>query len=71
MTKHVLKIEARRECYSIDQIYSTMTVGELISYLEQLDEEMPVYFSHDNGYTFGSVNETDFLDEVINEEEEG
>ena len=40
--KQVLYIDAERTGYSIDQIHSTMTAGELISYLEQFDEDTPV-----------------------------
>lgn len=66
MTK--LMIEAEREGYSTDQIRHTMTVGELIAYLEQFDEDEPVYLSHDRGYTYGGITE-DRFDEVEEEEE--
>lgn len=45
----VLMYETFREGYGIDQIRETMTVGELISFLEQFDEDKPVYLSFDNG----------------------
>ena len=41
-----------REGYGIDQIRRTMTVGELINFLAQYDEDTPVYLSFDNGYTY-------------------
>ena len=44
-----------REGYGIDQIRKTMTVGELISFLENYDVETPVYLSFDNGYTYGEI----------------
>jgi hypothetical protein len=66
MTK--LIIAAEREGYSTDQIRRTMTVGELIAFLEQFDEDEPVYLSHDGGYTYGGITENRF--EEIEDEEE-
>lgn len=40
----------------------TMTVGELINYLEQFDEDMPIYTGHDSQYTFGAITEDHFED---------
>lgn len=59
---YYLMIEGRREGYGPDQLHRTMTVGELIAYLEQFDEETPVILSNDNGYTYGSITETSFED---------
>ena len=56
----MLFIEGRREGYSTEQIRRTMTVGELIEYLEQFDEGTEVYLSNDNGYTYGSITESSF-----------
>lgn len=53
-------IEAKREGYGTDQVYRTMTVGELIAYLEQFNEDAKVYLSHDNGYTYGGITEECF-----------
>ena len=58
--KEVLMYETFREGYGIDQIRKTMTVGELISFLEQFDEDEPVYLSFDNGYTYGGITERRF-----------
>lgn len=55
-----LFIEGRRNGYDTEQCGRTMTVGELIEYLEQFDEESPVYLNNDNGYTFGSIAESSF-----------
>lgn len=63
-----LMIAAEREGYSTDQIRNTMTVGELIAYLEQFDEDEPVYLSHDRGYTYGGITE-DRFEEIEDEEE--
>ena len=60
--------ETFREGYGLDQIRRTMTVGELISFLSDFEEDTPVYLSFDNGYTYGGVTEDRFRDD---EEEEG
>lgn len=52
-----------REGYGIDQIHRTMTVGELISFLSDYDEDTPVYLSFDNGYTYGGITEGRFEDD--------
>ena len=71
MEKQVLFLNARREGYGIDQIRKTMTVGELISYLqENYEEDIPIYLSHDNGYTYGGITEDRFFDEWQGNEEE-
>ena len=62
-------IEGRKNGYSPDQCGSTMTVGELIAYLEQFEEETPVYLNNDNGYTFGSITESSFGENYDDEEE--
>ena len=54
--KRVLYISANREGYGIDQIRHTMTVRDLIDYLEQFDEEAQVYLKHDGGYTYGGIS---------------
>ena len=40
-----------REGYGIDQVRKTMTVGDLIEFLEEYDEDTPVYLGFDSGYT--------------------
>lgn len=49
----------RRSGYMPEQCYSTITVGELIETLEQYDEDLPVYFRNDDGYTYGEIEERD------------
>lgn len=68
--KQVLYIDAHREGYGIDQIRETMTVGELIGYLEQFDEDTPIYLRHDRGYTYGGINWNSFEDAEVGEEGE-
>ena len=68
--KSFLSISARREGYAVDQISNTMTVGELIRLLEDYDEDMEVYISNDNGYTYGGIIEGRINMEYAEEEEE-
>ena len=63
-----LFIEGRRTAYSADQIKNTMTVGDLIRFLEQYDEDTKVYLSNDNGYTYGSITGDSFEEEDRSEE---
>lgn len=56
-------LNAEREGYAPDQIHRTMTVGELIEFLENFDEDSEVYLSHDSGYTYGGITENCFVDE--------
>ena len=65
----VLFIEGNRNGYTPEQCGTTMTVGELIRYLEQFDEDTPVYLRNDNGYTYGSISPQDFSDGEVAEEE--
>lgn len=67
----VLYIEGRRNGYGPDQCGRTMTVAELIDYLSQFDEELPVYLSNDQGYTYGNIDEGSFEeDEYIDPDSE-
>ena len=51
-------IKAHREGYTIEQVGKTMSVGELIDYLEEnCDRNSPIYISNDNGYTYGAIIE--------------
>ena len=65
-----LFIEGRRNGYTPDQCGRTMSVGDLIEYLSQFDEDMPVYLNNDNGYTFGSIDERSFEEEELEEDED-
>ena len=59
-----------REGYGTDQVRKTMTVGELIAFLEDYDENTPIYLSFDNGYTYGGITEARF-EEDYGEDGEG
>ena len=54
----VLLIEAEREGYSLQQGGRTMTVGELMEFLQDYNEDTPIYISNDNGYTYGVLRES-------------
>ena len=55
--RNAVVFEASRDGYSIDQIADkAMTVGELIDILSDYDEETLFVLSHDNGYTYGSLD---------------
>lgn len=58
-----------REGYGIDQISRTMTVGDLISFLKDYDEDTPIYLSFDNGYTYGGITEARFEENYDDEED--
>ena len=53
--KEILFIEGRRNGYGPDQCGKTMTVAELIEFLEEFDEDTPIYLRNDGGYTYGNI----------------
>ncbi|GIZ15521.1 hypothetical protein [Capnocytophaga catalasegens] len=61
-----IEITPHKNGYSPEQCGKTLSVAELIEILQQYDKESLVYFNNDNGYTFGSINESD-IEEVENE----
>ena len=65
-----LTIEATRVGYSLHQVGSTMTVRELIDFLEQYKDETKVYISNDGGYTYGAIKESLINEEEIDDDEE-
>ena len=69
MSNRVVYIEGRRNGYGPDQCGKTMTVRELIDFLEMFDEEAKVYLKNDNGYTYGSVTESSFEEDSTEDEE--
>ena len=53
----VLKIFGNRREYSMaDAAKQSMTVSELIDYLNNFDGDTKVVISNDGGYTYGYVN---------------
>lgn len=64
-------IDGRRDGYSPDQCGKTMTVGELIAYLEDFDEDAKVYLKNDNGYAYGRITKNSFdEDDSYDDEDE-
>ena len=59
----MLFLEGGRDGYSPEQCGRTMTVGELIAFLQDFDEEEEVYLRNDSGYTFGRITEECFEEE--------
>lgn len=50
-----LIIVTNRDSYSTNDIYDTMTVGDLKTFLEYLEDDTPIYLSFDGGYTYGAI----------------
>jgi len=40
----------------------------MIEWLEQYDDDMPIYLRHDKGYTYGGITERDFEEANFDEE---
>ena len=57
--ENVIYLNTKRSSYSPDQCKNTMTAGELINLLGEFDEDTPIYFKNDNGYTYGSITRFD------------
>ena len=73
--REALVIETRREDYSVRQCSEnrcTITWGELKALCEDLciDDDTPIYTSHDEGYTFGSVHMSDFQTQTLDSDDE-
>lgn len=66
----VLFINGNRDGYSPEQCDRTMTVGELIEFLSDFNDDTLVMMKNDNGYTYGSIGYVDFEDEVVFDDEE-
>lgn len=64
-----LFINANRTGYSPDQVRHTMTVAELMAALEEFPDDAPVYLKHDNGYTYGGIDWSDFEEDWSDEED--
>ena len=65
-----LMIDAKREGYDTEQCGKTMTVSQLIFFLEQFEDDTPIYLRHDGGYTYGSITEYNITSDEDEEEEE-
>ena len=60
--------KTKREGYDTNQCGKTLTVQELIDILSGYDPESKIYYSNDNGYTYGSIKEYD-IDEKYEAED--
>ena len=69
----VVLLESGRDGYDFEQCEThegkTLTVGELIEILEGYDDDMPVFFSNDNGYTYGVITESRITGHECTEED--
>lgn len=73
MGRTAVVFEASRDGYGIGQVADdAMTVGELRDILKQYDDDELFILSHDEGYTYGSVNnyQMEHYAEVDPDEEE-
>lgn len=53
-----LIIIANKDAYSTRDVCGTMTVGDLKAFLEDLEDDTPIYLSFDRGYTYGALKES-------------
>ena len=60
--RKILFLDGNRTGYSVEQCGTTMTVGQLMEFLSDMDEGTQVFLRNDNGYTFGHVRESDFME---------
>ena len=58
-----LFIEGRRDGYDTEQCGDTMTVGELLEFLQDFDEDTRLYLKNDGGYTYGRITVDSFEEE--------
>jgi len=69
MSKSAVVFEAPRDGYTIKQIEDrALTIGEVKDILSQYDEDDLFVLSHDNGYTYGSIERYPECREVEEEE---
>lgn len=61
-------LNTKRSGYSPNQCKNTMTVGELRNMLDELDEDAPIYFKNDDGYTYGSITRYDIEEGEVEEQ---
>ena len=57
MTEIITLNTTRTDYGAKEAALRSITVGELISLLEQYDEDSKVIFSNDNGYTYGRISD--------------
>ena len=65
--KKVVFLESKRDAYLPKDCYHTVTVQELIDHLSDMDPDALVYFRHDNGYSYGAINDCRIREAILNE----
>jgi hypothetical protein len=55
MEKSMLVLEESRDGKTIVRKPNMVTIGKLISALEQYDDDTPVYINHDNDYIYVGI----------------
>lgn len=56
-------IDTLREGYDVTQSHGTMTVEELIEFLQDFNADDKIYLSFDRGYTYGGLRYEMFREE--------
>lgn len=64
-----LIITTNRDAYSTKHIYNIMTVGDLKSFLYDMEDDTPIYLSFGSGYTYWAIR-NDRMDIEYGDEEE-
>lgn len=73
--ENVLVFEVSREAYGIDQLTGAgrevTTIGDLKRFIEveKFDDDVPIIFSHDRGYTYGNFDLKNYV--VFERNEDG
>lgn len=68
--KQAVVFEASRTGYELDQVRRPITVGELRDFLDQYEDDVLFFLSHDNGYTYGSISTSEEFDATYDEDED-
>ena len=67
----VLLFNVRRDAYAIEDVVTDcdpITVGDLKVLLEQIDDDVAIICSHDNGYTYGSLSTEAYLQSSVDDD---
>ena len=67
--KKALFLNIDRNGCNPEQCGRTMTVGELISILSDFDSDREIFLRNDDGYTYGSIVEGDFVSGKYDDED--
>lgn len=63
-------IYTKREGYGLGQDYNTLTVGELIEFLQDFDENEKIHLAFNDGYAYGGIRYDMFEADMEDEEED-